>query len=88
MRLAIFALVVSVGCTTKPASTPVETPVPTPALEPPAPSEASARADALLESELFHGARLDQYQQALDARIAQFIEGGWSADPVTPGRAT
>src|SRR5688572_14278016 len=33
---------------------------------------------SLLESELFHHGREDQYPKALEARIKQFVEGGWS----------
>jgi hypothetical protein len=37
---------------------------------------------SLLESELFHGERLPLYQSALDARVAQFVHGGWSEEQV------
>jgi hypothetical protein len=34
---------------------------------------------SLLESELFHGGREAEYPAALEARIKQFIDGGWTA---------
>ena len=32
---------------------------------------------SLIESQLFHGARVIEYTEALQARIRQFTEGGW-----------
>ena len=32
---------------------------------------------SLLESQMFHGARLDRYQPELEIRIAQFTDNGW-----------
>jgi hypothetical protein len=37
---------------------------------------------SLLESELFHHGREAQYPAALEARIQQFLEGGWTEVPV------
>ena len=36
---------------------------------------------SLLESEMFHGGRLPAYAPALEARIAQFVDGGWIEEP-------
>src|SRR5688572_263803 len=33
---------------------------------------------SLLESELFHNGREAEYPKALEARIKQFLDGGWS----------
>ena len=35
---------------------------------------------SLLESELFHNGREAEYPKALEARIKQFIDGGWVRD--------
>ena len=37
---------------------------------------------SLLESELFHHGREAQYPAALEARIKQFTDGGWTETPV------
>ena len=37
---------------------------------------------SLLESELFHGGREAEYPAALEARIQQFIDGGWTETPI------
>jgi hypothetical protein len=34
----------------------------------------------LSESQMFHGARVELYASELEARIAQFIDGGWVED--------
>ena len=40
---------------------------------------------SLTESQMSHGARLDQYQPELAVRIAQFTDNGWVEDSaVTP----
>lgn len=36
---------------------------------------------SLLGSELFHSDREDEYLKALEARMSQFINGGWIAVP-------
>lgn len=36
---------------------------------------------SLLESQLFHGARLAEYPNELQMRIRQFTDGGWSESP-------
>lgn len=43
--------------------------------------------DSLLESEMFHGGRLPAYRPALEARIAQFVDGGWIEDPAYADKA-
>ena len=35
-----------------------------------------------LESELFHNGREPKYPEALEARIKQFIDGGWTKVPI------
>jgi hypothetical protein len=42
---------------------------------------------SLIESQLFHGERLDRYQPELDARILQVVDGGWVEEPHTKRRA-
>lgn len=42
---------------------------------------------SLLESELFHGARLPAYPAAIEARIKQFTDGGWTQEQVFDGEA-
>lgn len=42
---------------------------------------------SLLESELFHGGRLPGYREALEARIAQFVDGGWIEEPTDADKA-
>jgi len=37
---------------------------------------------SLLESQMFHGRRLDQYRPALEARAKQFSENGWTDVPL------
>ena len=37
----------------------------------------------LSASQMFHGERLERYLPELEARIAQFLEGGWFAEPIT-----
>ena len=32
---------------------------------------------SLIESQLFHGVRLERYGPELQARVAQFVDGGW-----------
>lgn len=34
----------------------------------------------LNESRMFHGARVDEYPRELDARVQQFIDGGWQEE--------
>ena len=43
--------------------------------------------ESLLDSELFHGARLKDYSQALEARAKQFLDDAWIEQPV-PGTPT
>lgn len=42
--------------------------------------------DALQESQMFHGARLDAYPAELDARVRQFVDSGWArvGEPQSP----
>ena len=36
----------------------------------------------LLESQMFHGARLAEYPSALSAVVAQYVNDGWIQEPV------
>jgi len=36
---------------------------------------------SLLESQMFHGERLAVYSSELAARVQQFLDGGWIAEP-------
>lgn len=36
---------------------------------------------SLLESQMFHNGREVDYPKELEARIAQFVEGGWVEEP-------
>jgi hypothetical protein len=39
---------------------------------------------ALLESQMFHNGREDEYTAELDARIKQFVDAGWIERPEAP----
>ena len=43
--------------------------------------------ESLLDSEIFHGARLRDYSQALEARAKQFLDDAWIEQPM-PGSSS
>ena len=40
---------------------------------------------SLLESQMFYGERLQLYARELNARVKQFLDGGWIAEPTRVG---
>ena len=40
---------------------------------------------SLLVSQLFHGGREAEYPAAIETRVKEFTDGGWTQSPVTPG---
>jgi hypothetical protein len=43
---------------------------------------------SLLESQMFYGERLGLYTSELDARVRQFVDGGWFAEPPPTGASS
>lgn len=39
---------------------------------------------SLVESQMFHGARVTEYARQLEQRVRQFTDGGWTCDPPPP----